>query len=95
MGKWNFFERIIVNSPAFEDMTVDFGFSSAGIMLLNESSDPTDVILYSFDGSTIHGDLRPGTSSAGLAFDNRHENQIWLARESAGGDIIVRVEAWR
>lgn len=94
MSKFNFFERMVVNSTAFEDMTVDFGFNSTGIMLLNESDTAGDVIYYSFDGLTVHGDLRPGTSSAGLAFDLRHESQIWLARETSGGDVVVRVEAW-
>lgn len=94
MSKFNFFERAVVNSTAFEDMTVAFGFNSVGIMLLNESSNTNDVIYYSFDGLTVHGDLRPGTASAGLAFDNRQENRIWLARETPGSDVVVRVEAW-
>jgi hypothetical protein len=51
------------------------------------------TILYSFDGRTIHGDLRATDASRGLSFDGRLECKVWFAAEGGFGDL--RVEAWR
>lgn len=60
-----------------------------------ESNDVTDVIQYSFDGETVHGDMTPTMPSEGIVFDNRFQNKVWFRRVTPGDAVLVRVEAWR
>jgi hypothetical protein len=93
--KHNFFNKASVSTTSFADCAVSWDFISAGFMLLNESSTAADIIEYSFDGGeTVHGDLSPSLPSAGLGFDNRHENAIYFRRKTAGVAVSVRIEAW-
>ena len=94
MSKFNFFDRILIATTDFADHKVSWSFNSAGIMLLNESTTPADVVQYSFNGVDVHGDLRPGTPAAGIAFDNRIESSIYFRLETAGSGVLVRAEAW-
>ena len=94
MSKFNFFERVSVSTVDFEDHVSSFGFISSGISLINTSSLAGDVVEYSFDGSTLHGDLSPTFPNAALAFDNRFESRIWFRLKVAGPSAIIRVEAW-
>jgi hypothetical protein len=91
----NFFDKIEVSTTAFEDSTVKWNFISIGFGLVVESSDTTDVIEYSFDGQTVHGDLTPGTPTEAIMFDNRSQCQVWFRRFTVGSPVIVRIEAWR
>lgn len=50
------------------------------------------TVTYSFNGFTDHGDLRPGTPTAAIFFDNRAVTKIWF--KVASGTAEVRVEAW-
>lgn len=92
MSKFNFFHKLSVSSTEFTKLS--WAFNSAGILLLNLSPTPADIIQYSFDGTTVHGDLVPGTPAAGLAFDNRVESAIFFRLAIAGSGVLVRVEAW-
>jgi len=94
MSKFNFFNRVSVTSTVFEDHKRSWDFNSAGIMILNESTTSGDIVQYSFDGVTVHGDTVPGTVAAGLAFDNRIESAIFFRLASAGSAVSIRVEAW-
>ena len=94
MSKFNFFDRIEVSTVDFEDHLSNFGFISSGISLINTSILFGDVVEYSFDGSTLHGDLNPTLPSAALSFDNRYESKIWFRLQSSGTPVIIRVEAW-
>lgn len=90
MSKWNFFEAVTVDVAVFPDTPqVNFEFLSQGFSFLNRGA---NVIEYSFDGSTVHGDLDPGDASAGLTFDSRVESKVWF--RYVGGSSVVRVEAW-
>lgn len=60
-----------------------------------ESDDQSDVIQYSFDGVTVHGDMTPLRPSEGIIFDNRAQNRIWFRRVAPGNSVPVRIEAWR
>jgi hypothetical protein len=94
MSKFNFFDRVIISSADF-DIKLSWSFNSAGFLLLVESTNSSDdVIEYSFDGISVHGDLIPGTVSQGLSFDNRHESSVWFRRANFGSGVTVRVEAW-
>jgi hypothetical protein len=89
---FNLFKKPLVDVAAFPsdpqvqmNIVGQFSFS-----LLNEG---TGVIEYSFNGTTVHGDLTPGTPSQGLFFDNRRVSAIWF-RMASGIACTVRVEAW-
>ncbi len=89
---FNFFDRLTITSGNFEDNMVQWDFISAGILLLNEGT-TGNIIQYSFDGVSVHGDLDPDLASAGIAFDNRHQDRIYF-RLSTGTSANVRVESW-
>ena len=91
MSEWNYFEVITVDSASFPDTPqVNFDFLSQGFALLNRGA---NVVEYSFDGSTVHGDLNPSDTSKDMIFDYRTESKIWF--RYSGGSSTVRVEAWR
>lgn len=94
MSKFNYFDNVSVSTVNFSDTVRSFGFISSGISLINISSVPTDIVQYSFDGSTIHGDLSPTFPNAALSFDNRFESRIWFRLESTGSSVVVRLESW-
>ena len=90
----NFFDRFDVSSTSF-DVKVSWNFTSQGLALLIYSDNSGDVIQYSFDGETVHGDMVPKTPSEAIIFDNRFQNKIWFRRATPGDSVSVRVEAWR
>lgn len=91
----NFFDKIYVSSTVFSDHKVAWNFTSVGIALMVESDNQADVIQYSFDGKTVHGDMTPRRPSEGIVFDNRFQNKVWFRRATPGDPVLVRVEAWR
>ena len=90
----NFFERLSISSTSF-DILAKWNFNSQGIALMVESNNSSDVIEYSFDGETVHGDMTPLLPSEAMMFDGRAQNKIWFRRATPGDSVIVRVEAWR
>lgn len=92
----NYFEKLSVSSTTFSNLVrASWSFTSVGIALMVESNDVTDVIQYSFDGKTVHGDMTPTMPSEGIIFDNRFESKVWFRRATPGAAVVVRVEAWR
>jgi hypothetical protein len=90
MSKWNYFDIVTVDGYAFpSDPQVNFGFLSQGFSFLNRG---TKTLQYSFDGVTLHGDLKSTDASAYLIFNNRTECKVWLRGQDGYGDI--RIEAW-
>jgi hypothetical protein len=95
--KWkdvNYFHKFHVETTEFK-MLANWNFNSVGIALMIESDDPTDVVQYSFDGETVHGDMTPKMPSEAIIFDNRSQSKIWFRRATPGGPVLTRVEAWR
>lgn len=91
MSKFNYFQNILVDGYAFPTKPqANWKFNSQGIALLNRG---THIIQYSFNGTDLHGDLRPGDPSRGIIFDNRVESKIFFRGVDGYGDF-VRVEAW-
>lgn len=91
----NFFTKLNVVETQFVDtQCAKWNFISVGIALLNESLDAGDVVQYSFDKKTVHGDLTPTLPSCGIVFDNRHQSGVWFRRATPGSAVVVRVEAW-
>lgn len=99
----NFFQRLSVNWSQFgapDGYTTSDGygpdiiipFSTQSVSFLNEGS---GTVEYSFDGTTLHGDLISGTACSGLTFDNRVVCFIWFRiKTGSTGPINVRIEAW-
>lgn len=91
MSKFNYFGVIAADGYAFPATPqAVFGFNSYGFSFLNRSA---HIIQYSFDGSTIHGDLNPTDGSKGMSFDSRCECTVWFRGLDGYGN--VRVEAWK
>jgi len=90
----NFFHKYRVSSTDFEVVAI-WNFISIGIALMVESDARVDVIQYSYDGQTVHGDMTPTMPSEGIVFDNRFQSKVWFRRATPGVPVVVRVEAWR
>ena len=65
-----------------------FGFISLSISLFND--DPSQVIEFSFNGTTIHGRVKVGEA---LAMDYRAQSQIYL-RTVSGSSALYRVSSY-
>jgi len=89
----NYFNKFYVSSTEFV-LYADWNFNSTGIALMIESEDKTDVIQYSFDGQTVHGDMTPRMPSEAIIFDSRTQSKVWFRRATTGVPVLVRVEAW-
>lgn len=99
---FNFYQKVEVSSSTFggasvsgEQPDVIIKFGTRSIMLLNEETSSSQVVEYSFNGSTVHGELDPSLPSRGLVFDNRQISMIWLRVKSGStGPITIRIDAW-
>lgn len=89
---FNQFNLVTVTATAFADESdVKINFrGQKGLYLVNYGSAKVE---YSFDGTNVHGDLRNGTTTASIMFENRSISEIWF-RLAAPGSVEVRVEAW-
>ena len=96
---FNFFEKVDVSTTSFggdsvsgEQPDVHITFPTQTVMLLNEG---TGVVEYSFNGTTIHGELDSTKASAGLSFDNRVVSMIWFkVKAGSSGPITIAIHAW-
>lgn len=77
--------------PAVASPQVDIGWEPDSILLLNRSATATDIVYYSFDGSSDHGILIPGTLPAIEIRGKR--KKIWLRRDSGAATTSVNVMA--
>lgn len=102
---FNFFQRATVTWSQFgapdgyttldgygPDMVITF--PTYGVIFHHTSGDPVE---YSFNGSTVHGELTaPGADGYGrttLVFENRAMSLIWF-RLKSGTTANISVEAW-
>jgi hypothetical protein len=101
---FNFFEKRTVSWTQFgapDGYTIADGygpdmvitFPTYGLIFLNEGS--TNVIEYSFNGTTVHGELDSNTGSLTkmLTFNDRPVSLIWF-RLKSGSAGVVSVQAW-
>jgi len=103
---FNFFQKLEVNWTQFgapDGYTTADGygpdvvitFPTQSVMFLNEETSATNVVEYSFNGTTVHGELDPTLPSRGVAFDNRAVSLIWFRLKSgSSGPVTVRIDAW-
>lgn len=86
----NFFTKLSVSASSFnEDCDIVIPFSTQTVTFQLET---TGRIEYSFNGTTVHGDMENGKASASLTFENRVICKIWFRLASGAG--TVRIEAW-
>ena len=90
---YNFFKKIDVSSSSFnEDYDMIITFTTQGIFFLNEGS---GVVEYSFNGTTVHGELDSSNLTKFLSFDNRVVSTIWFrVKIGSSGTIKISVQAW-
>jgi hypothetical protein len=96
---FNFYQKLSVTATTFGGSSVDgyqpdmiIWFPTQGVQFLNLG---TGVIEYSFNGSTIHGELNSANATAGLTFDNRVVSMIWFRVQTGStGPILISVQAW-
>jgi hypothetical protein len=88
---FNFFTKVNVSNAVFaESSDVIFNFRGQfSFSLINEGS---GIVEYSFNGSVLHGDMKPGSPSEALFFDNRRVSKIWF--RALSGTNTIRIEAW-
>ena len=100
---FNFFQKVTVSAVTFGGGSVDgyqpdllITFSTQGLIFNIEGSG-SNVVEYSFNGNTVHGELTQPTAGARttLTFNNRVESLIWFRVKSGStGPITISVEAW-
>lgn len=88
----NFFRKVTVSSTTFPD-ECDIFINIRGICSFTMMNEGTDIVEYSFNRGTIHGDMIPGKPSEALSFDNRIVSKVWF-RAPNGGSHVIRFEAW-
>ena len=98
----NFYQKLSVTATTFGGGSVSgaqpdmiITFNTQGVQLLNLGSGATNVVEFSFNGQTVHGELNPTNPSAGLTFDNRVVSKIWFRIQAGStGPVTVSVSAW-
>jgi hypothetical protein len=96
---FNFFQKVDVNWSTFGGGASDgYGpdliitFTTQGLIFLNEGS---GVVEYSFNGTTVHGELDSAGSTKMLTFNSRVASLIWFrVKSGSSGPIKVSVQAW-
>jgi len=99
---FNFFEVVSVNTATFGGGAIDgyqpdivVTFPTQGFSFISYGSASTNTIEYSFNGTTVHGELVPVTGSASLIFSNRTMATVWFRlKAGSSGPVNIRVEAW-
>jgi hypothetical protein len=96
---FNFFEKLDVNWSTFGGNSVDgyqpdmiVSFTTSNAIFINEGS---GIVEYSFNGTTVHGELDSSKITASLTFNNRKICKIWFRlKTGSSGPIKISVQAW-
>lgn len=93
---YNYFQKFEVSSATFQDNPDGvITFSTQSVRFLNEETGGTNVLEYSFNGNTVHGECDPTQLSKSKTFDNRTVCLMWFRVKSGStGPITFSVEAW-
>jgi hypothetical protein len=102
---FNYFKKSNVNWAQFgapDGYTLADGYGPDQVItfptygvIFNTEGTSTNTVEYSFNGTTVHGELVPGTNRTTLTFLNRPICLIWFRVKSGStGPIPVSVEAW-
>ncbi|HEY5268629.1 MAG TPA: hypothetical protein VII94_05930 [Candidatus Saccharimonadales bacterium] len=107
----NYFNKVAVNWTTFgggstdgyqPDMIINLPEPTSTVIFTNlTATSSTDgyasgtVIEYSFDGTTVHGELGSNTNNFSLTFQDRVISLIWFRVQSgSSGTLNVSVQAW-
>lgn len=88
---FNFFDTKTISAVAFAT-DADIVINIKNVRNLIMTNYGTAVVEYSFNGTTVHGDMRFGTPTAHLVFNGRAVSKVWFRVPSSTAE--VRVEAW-
>ena len=98
---YNFYQIATITATTFGGGTDDgyqpsmfIRFPSYGLIFTNETSG--QIVEYSFNGNTIHGQL-DGTATSNtrnITFLNRQVSAIWFRVKSGSSSAVVSVTAW-
>jgi len=103
---YNFYQILPVNWTQFgasDGYTVEDGygpdiiipFPTQAVTFVNYGATSSNTIEYSFNGTTVHGDMVPGTSTGSCVFDFRTVSTIWFRlKAGSSGPVNIRIEAW-
>jgi len=93
---FNFYKKVSVSNSTFNNACdAMITFSTESVMFLNEGSGATNVVEYSFNGNTVHGELDPTLLSKQMIFNNRVVSKIWFRlKAGSSGNPNVRIDAW-
>lgn len=91
----DFYDKRYISTTNFVDNLFSWNFISQGISISVISTNSLDVVQYSFDRETLHGDLIPGFINH-VVFDYRPRSKIWVRLENPRpSPVLVRIETWR
>lgn len=99
---FNFFKRLSITNTTFglqpdgyvPDIIIPFQTAFGGVIFTTEETSPSSIIEYSFNGSTVHGELIPGSARASLTFYHRPISMVWFRVKSGSPPLSLTVEAW-
>lgn len=94
---FNLFKELTITATSFNtsqaDIIIPFSTQFLSFMTYGTSS-TTQIINYSFNGNTLHGNLTPTLSSAFLTFPNRVVSKIFFCLAAGSASTKIRVEAY-
>lgn len=89
----NFFQKVTVTSAVFVN-DCDILMNIKGVQSFYLINAGAGDVEYSFNGNTLHGELRVGQPDQSMFFDNRVASKIWF-RLTAGASAVISVGSWR
>lgn len=101
---FNFYKRVSVSNTTFgvvadgyqPDIIITFPTVAGGVIFTTLETG-SDIVEYSFNGNTVHGELIPGATSdrRNLVFYHRNVSMVWFrVKSGSSGPIDIVVEAW-
>lgn len=101
----NYFRKFTVTTTTFGGASADgyapdgiITFSTQYVLMINETTAAANkVVEYSFNGTTVHGELDCSTGSQTVKIEMpfRVVSKIWLRVKSGStGPLTVSVQAW-
>ena len=98
----NFYQKITVSTNVFSGNTIDgyqpdlcIPFAAHNVFFQNEGTTGTQVVGFSFNGTTLHGEMNPLMPSRSLWMFNRQICKVWFQLQpGSSGSVVVDVMAW-
>lgn len=97
---YNYFNKVAVNWTTFGggnngNPDIFISFTTQGVQFLNLGSGGTNIVEFSFNGQTVHGELNPTNATQGLTFDARIVSLVWFrVQAGSSGPVSVSISAW-